>query len=161
MHAKPDLRVVLKWMIGGWGSVIAAVIQTKFINRTNQMKTHRIFMACLSFSLLAGCGVGAEDASKPVGTTIQPPRTTSATDNEHATTEENYQLRDVAVNILWMQAMEHQKNEDHEKLVQTLQTLCEIQPEFRVFLEDQGINVPIEIEYDRDRDWVSEGLKSL
>ena len=27
MHAKPDLRVVLKWKIAGSGSVIAAVIQ--------------------------------------------------------------------------------------------------------------------------------------
>ena len=26
MHAKPDLRVVLKWMIAGSGSVIVAVI---------------------------------------------------------------------------------------------------------------------------------------
>jgi hypothetical protein len=27
MHAKPDLRVFLKWMITGSGSVITAVIQ--------------------------------------------------------------------------------------------------------------------------------------
>jgi hypothetical protein len=29
MHAKPDLRVVLKWMIAGSGSVITAVIPLK------------------------------------------------------------------------------------------------------------------------------------
>ena len=28
MHAKPDLRVFLKWMIAGSGSVITDVIQT-------------------------------------------------------------------------------------------------------------------------------------
>ena len=27
MHAKPDLRVVLKWMIAGSGSVITAVMR--------------------------------------------------------------------------------------------------------------------------------------
>ena len=30
MHAKPDLRVVLEWMIAGSGSVIAAVIRLEF-----------------------------------------------------------------------------------------------------------------------------------
>ena len=29
MHAKPDLRVLLKWMIAGSGSVIADVIRLK------------------------------------------------------------------------------------------------------------------------------------
>ena len=31
MHAKPDLRVVLKWMIYRSGSVITAVIQLGFV----------------------------------------------------------------------------------------------------------------------------------
>jgi hypothetical protein len=30
MHAKPDLRVFLKWMIAGSGSVITAVIPLDF-----------------------------------------------------------------------------------------------------------------------------------
>ena len=29
MHAKPDLRLLLKWMIAGSGSVIADVVQLK------------------------------------------------------------------------------------------------------------------------------------
>ena len=33
MHAKPDLRVVLKWMIAGSGSVIADVIWLNDMNR--------------------------------------------------------------------------------------------------------------------------------
>ena len=32
MHAKPDLRVVLKWMIAGSGSVITDVIFTVFLS---------------------------------------------------------------------------------------------------------------------------------
>ena len=39
-------------------------------------------------------------------------------------------LRGVAVNILWMQALEHQKNENYDKLAQTLQTLTKVQPNF-------------------------------
>ena len=34
MHAKPDLRVVLEWTIAGSGSVIAAVIQLRFLRHT-------------------------------------------------------------------------------------------------------------------------------
>ena len=39
-------------------------------------------------------------------------------------------LRGVAVNVLWMQALEHQKNEDWDKLAATLQTLTKVQPNF-------------------------------
>ena len=35
MHAKPDLRVVLKWMIAGSGSVIADVIQLLDLDSAN------------------------------------------------------------------------------------------------------------------------------
>ena len=37
MHAKPDLRVVLKWMIAGSGSVIAAVI-TLWVDKELRIK---------------------------------------------------------------------------------------------------------------------------
>jgi len=42
MHAKPDLRVVLKWMIAGSGSVITAVIQLRGL-AVNASKKRRFF----------------------------------------------------------------------------------------------------------------------
>ena len=48
MHAKPDLRVVLKWMIAGSGSVIAAVISPMKLTRTSVL----LLMSSLAFCAL-------------------------------------------------------------------------------------------------------------
>ena len=47
MHAKPDLRVFLKWMIASSGSVITDVIQTEFMPRSQKL------IAAIVFALLA------------------------------------------------------------------------------------------------------------
>ena len=39
MHAKPDLRVFLEWMIAGSGSVIVDVIQTRDSPMTNPFES--------------------------------------------------------------------------------------------------------------------------
>ena len=75
-------------------------------------------------------------------------------------------LRGVAVNILWMQAMEHQKNEDFDKLAQTLQTLTKVQPNFIKVWEFQGHNLAFNVsmefdDYEYRYEWVKKGLKFL
>ena len=75
-------------------------------------------------------------------------------------------LRGVAVNVLWMQAMEHQKNEDYDKLAQTLQTLTKIQPNFIKVWEYQGHNLAFNVsmqfdDYEYRYEWVKKGLSFL
>ena len=75
-------------------------------------------------------------------------------------------LRGVAVNVLWMQALEHQKNEDYDKLAQTLQTLTKVQPNFVKVWEFQGHNLAFNVsmefdDYEYRYDWVKKGLKFL
>ena len=73
-------------------------------------------------------------------------------------------LRGVAVNILWMQALEHQKNEDYDKLAATLQTLTKVQPNFVKVWEFQGHNLAFNVsmefdDYEYRYEWVKKGLK--
>ena len=75
-------------------------------------------------------------------------------------------LRGVAVNVLWMQALEHQKNEDYDKLDQTLQTLTKVQPNFIKVWEFQGHNLAFNVsmefdDYEGRYEWVKRGLKFL
>ena len=75
-------------------------------------------------------------------------------------------LRGVAVNILWMQALEHQKNEDYDKLAATLQTLTKIQPNFVKVWEYQGHNLAFNVsmefdDYEYRYEWVKKGLEFL
>ena len=75
-------------------------------------------------------------------------------------------LRGVAVNVLWMQALEHQKNEDYDKLAQTLQTLTKVQPNFVKVWEFQGHNLAFNVsmefdDYEYRYDWVKKGLSFL
>ena len=48
MHAKPDLRVFLKWMIAGSGSVITAVIQRRRL-RISQSRSKVFGQTCRTF----------------------------------------------------------------------------------------------------------------
>ena len=75
-------------------------------------------------------------------------------------------LRGVAVNVLWMQALEHQKNEDYDKLAQTLQTLTKVQPNFVKVWEFQGHNLAFNVsmefdDYEYRYEWVKKGLSFL
>lgn len=75
-------------------------------------------------------------------------------------------LRGVAVNVLWMQALEHQKNEDWDKLAATLQTLTKIQPNFVKVWEYQGHNLAFNVsmefdDYEYRYEWVKKGLSFL
>ena len=75
-------------------------------------------------------------------------------------------LRGVAVNVLWMQAMEHQKNEDYDKLAATLQTLTKVQPNFVKVWEYQGHNLAFNVsmefdDYEYRYEWVKKGLEFL
>ena len=75
-------------------------------------------------------------------------------------------LRGVAVNILWMQALEHQKNEDYDKFAATLQTLTKVQPNFVKVWEYQGHNLAFNVsmefdDYEYRYEWVKKGLKFL
>ena len=75
-------------------------------------------------------------------------------------------LRGVAVNVLWMQALEHQKNEDYDKLAATLQTLTKVQPNFVKVWEFQGHNLAFNVsmefdDYEYRYEWVKKGLNFL
>lgn len=75
-------------------------------------------------------------------------------------------LRGVAVNILWMQALEHKKNEDYDKLAQTLQMLTKMQPNFVKVWEYQGHNLAFNVsmefdDYEYRYEWVKRGLNFL
>ena len=51
MHAKPDLRVVLKWMIAGSGSVIADVITLRMVQMQFELRTLIEFVTACSVCL--------------------------------------------------------------------------------------------------------------
>ena len=75
-------------------------------------------------------------------------------------------LRGIAVNVLWMQALEHQKNEDYDKLAATLQTLTKVQPNFVKVWEFQGHNLAFNVsmefdDYEYRYKWVKKGLEFL
>ena len=59
-------------------------------------------------------------------------------------------LRGVAVNMLWMQAMEHKKKENWDALASTLNALIKIQPNFVKVWEYQAHNMSynISVEFD-------------
>ena len=58
MHSKPDLRVILKWLIAGSGSVIADVIWLKQME-TTLSKLGLVLLACF-----CGCTAEGDSASR-------------------------------------------------------------------------------------------------
>lgn len=75
-------------------------------------------------------------------------------------------LRGVAVNMLWMQAMEHKKKENYDKLASTLQALTKIQPNFVKVWEYQAHNLAYNVsmefdDYEYRYSWVKKGLSFL
>ena len=75
-------------------------------------------------------------------------------------------LRGVAVNMLWMQAMEHKKKENYDKLASTLQALTKIQPNFVKVWEYQAHNLAYNVsmefdDYEYRYMWVKKGLAFL
>ena len=75
-------------------------------------------------------------------------------------------LRGVAVNMLWMQAAEHRKKENWDKLRSTLNALVKIQPNFIKVWEYQAHNLSYNIsvefdDYEYRYHWVKEGIKFL
>ena len=75
-------------------------------------------------------------------------------------------LRGVAVNMLWMQAMDHKKKENYDKLASTLQALTKIQPNFVKVWEyhahNLAYNVSMEFDdYEYRYSWVKKGLAFL
>ena len=59
-------------------------------------------------------------------------------------------LRGVAVNALWMQAMEHRKRENWDGLASTLQALIKVQPNFVKVWEYQAHNLSYNISMEFD-----------
>ncbi|MGB1930016.1 MAG: hypothetical protein ACPHO8_11955 [Mariniblastus sp.] len=75
-------------------------------------------------------------------------------------------LRGVAVNMLWMQAMDHKKKENYDKLASTLQALTKIQPNFVKVWEYQAHNLAYNVsmefdDYEYRYSWVKKGLAFL
>lgn len=75
-------------------------------------------------------------------------------------------LRGVAVNMLWMQAMEHKKKENYDQLASTLQALTKIQPNFVKVWEYQAHNLAYNVsmefdDYEYRYSWVKKGLQFL
>jgi hypothetical protein len=75
-------------------------------------------------------------------------------------------LRGVAVNMLWMQAIEHKKKERYNELDSTLQALTKIQPNFVKVWEYQAHNLAYNVsmefdDYEYRYEWVKKGLAFL
>ena len=75
-------------------------------------------------------------------------------------------LRGVAVNMLWMQAMEQKKLEQYDKLASTLQALTKIQPSFVKVWEYQAHNLAYNVsmefdDYEQRYQWVQKGISFL
>lgn len=75
-------------------------------------------------------------------------------------------LRGVAVNVLWMQAAKHRKDENYDKLSSTLKLLTKIQPNFIRVWEYQAHNLSYNIsmefdDYEQRYSWVKKGLVFL
>lgn len=75
-------------------------------------------------------------------------------------------MRGVAVNVLWMQAAKHRKDEDYDKLSSTLRLLTKIQPNFVKVWEYQAHNLSYNIsmefdDYEQRYSWVKRGLNFL
>ena len=59
-------------------------------------------------------------------------------------------LRGVAINMLWMQSIEHKKEEDYDKLASTLKALAKIQPNFVKVWEYQAHNLAYNVSMEFD-----------
>ncbi len=75
-------------------------------------------------------------------------------------------LRGVAVNLLWMQAIEHKKKENWDQLAATLQALIKVQPNFVKVWEYQAHNLSYNIsmefdDYEYRYHWVKKGIAFL
>ena len=75
-------------------------------------------------------------------------------------------LRGVAVNMLWMQAVEHKKKENWDQLASTLNALIKIQPNFVKVWEFQAHNMSYNIsaefdDYEYRYHWVKKGIGFL
>lgn len=75
-------------------------------------------------------------------------------------------LRGVAINMLWMQSIEHKKEEDYDKLAATLKALAKIQPNFVKVWEYQAHNLAYNVsmefdDYEYRYQWVKKGLGFL
>ncbi len=75
-------------------------------------------------------------------------------------------LRGVAINMLWMQSIEHKKEEDYDKLASTLKALAKIQPNFVKVWEYQAHNLAYNVsmefdDYEYRYQWVKKGLGFL
>lgn len=75
-------------------------------------------------------------------------------------------LRGVAVNMLWMQAMDHKKKENWDQMASTLNALIKIQPNFIKVWEFQAHNLSYNIsvefdDYEYRYHWVKKGINFL
>ena len=75
-------------------------------------------------------------------------------------------LRGVAVNMLWMQAIEHKKREEYDKLASSLKALTKLQPNFVKVWEYQAHNLAYNVsmefdDYEYRCEWVKKGLKFM
>ena len=75
-------------------------------------------------------------------------------------------LRGVAVNMLWMQAMEHKKKENYDQLASTLKALTKIQPNFVKVWKYQAHNLAYNVsmefdDYEYRYHWVKRGIAFL
>ena len=75
-------------------------------------------------------------------------------------------LRGVAVNMLWLQAIEHKKTENYDQLAATLEALTKIQPNFIKVWEFQAHNLAYNVsmefdDYEYRYHWVKKGLDFL
>ncbi len=75
-------------------------------------------------------------------------------------------LRGVAVNMLWMQAVEHKKREEYDELASSLKALTKLQPNFVKVWEYQAHNLAYNVsmefdDYEYRYEWVKRGLEFM
>ena len=75
-------------------------------------------------------------------------------------------LRGVAVNMLWMQAIEHKKREEYDELASSLKALTKLQPNFVKVWEYQAHNLAYNVsmefdDYEYRYEWVKRGLEFM
>lgn len=72
-------------------------------------------------------------------------------------------LRGVAVNMLWMQAIEHKKREEYDLLASSLKALTKLQPNFVKVWEYQAHNLAYNVsmefdDYEYRYEWIKKGI---
>jgi hypothetical protein len=151
------------------------------MNTTNPFIRKIVYIACIGALLIPLSMVSRPETRNAVGEIQDPGGVLSTLRDKHDLSQAKISeidpasetmklaslgLRGVAVNMLWMQAMEHKKKENYEQLASTLQALTKIQPNFVKVWEYQAHNLAYNVsmefdDYEYRYKWVKKGLAFL